>query len=130
MAANAGRLFLLKKGAVTIANCRSKSIRLNGDLVDITNDGSTGFVEMLAGAGNRSAVISCEGIFTDDDSQNALITDVLANTSNAYTMTFVSGDTIGANFIVSDFSTGGAYNEGQPFSATLSSDGTVTFIQA
>jgi TP901-1 family phage major tail protein len=53
----------------TLAGLRSKALRLNARVVDVTDsDSANGWKELLPEAGVKSAEISGEGIFKDDES--------------------------------------------------------------
>ena len=69
MAYQKGKSFLLKLGADgsggTVAGMRTTSVKINNEMVDVTNKSSAGWRELLEGAGIKRAGISGRGLFKD-----------------------------------------------------------------
>tara|TARA_R110000787_G_scaffold285016_2_gene399576 strand:- start:5947 stop:6339 length:393 start_codon:yes stop_codon:yes gene_type:complete len=130
MAAEAGRLLLIKKGATTIAALRSNSISLNSETVDITTKDDSGWRTLLAAGGVKSASMSGSGVFTDDVSQIALFTDLAAQTLDTYTFEFESGDTLGGTFQCTSIEHAGEYNGEATYSVSFESSGAITYTAA
>jgi len=76
MAAQKGKDVLIKiddSGSYeTIGGLRSSSITLNDESVDVTTKSSSGYRNLLAGAGVNSISISGSGVFTDDTQEGNL----------------------------------------------------------
>ncbi len=79
MTAEKGRAFLLKIGDgggpeafTAVGGMRSTSLRINNELVDVTNKTSNGWRDILAGAGTRNVSLGGSGIFTDSTSEGLL----------------------------------------------------------
>lgn len=129
MAANIGRLLVLKTGTTAIAGMRTKGISFNGDPVDITSDDSSGYRELLTTAGNMSLDISIDGITKD----NELRTAALANTDlelASVTIEYPNGDTLSGTFLLVSLEETGAYNDAMTFSGSLQSSGAWTYTPA
>lgn len=130
--AQKGRLFILKDASgspeVTIAKCRSTSISISGETVDVTNKDSSGYRELLSEAGIRSASVSVSGVYVG--TETTLQSLVMSGATNAFTLIDEDGDYFSGNFIVSSFEKGGEYNGEVTFSATLESAGVITFTAA
>lgn len=91
MAAYSGKLLLIKKNTgtsgsptwTTVTGMQTKSIRINNDLVEITNDQSTN-KEYLAGAGVTDFEVNGEGVWKDDAVNQAFVADAIARTEDQY----------------------------------------------
>jgi TP901-1 family phage major tail protein len=126
--AQKGKLFLLQMGsptATTVAKLRSVSLSISGETVDVTNKDSTGWRELLAGAGIRSASVSVNGVYTAAETR----LQALAMSGEEETCRVIDedGDYFGGDFIVTSFEKGGEYNGEITFSATLESAGVIAF---
>ena len=120
-----GRRAVLKKGSSAIANLRTKSVSLNSEPVDITDDGSSGFRELLSDDDSIKTVeISAEGILKSAD----VIDDILAaNTSATYTFEFgTETKKLSGTFRITSVEIGAPMNEAITVSLTLQSSGEIT----
>lgn len=129
-----GRTLLLKTGTwaggTTIADCKSHSLKLNNEQVDVTNKSSDGYRTLLAGAGTRSLDVSLAGVVSNDAGFEALQGAAFSNGIGTYSMQWADGDTLEGSFAVTDWEVGGEHNGEQTFSATLQSSGSWTFTAA
>lgn len=132
MAKTAGRLCVIKKSATTIGGARNVGITVNGSPINVEDQGDLGFQTMLADVlTGRSLELSVDGYEEDQ-----VIRDIaLASNSTGQFMTdltfeFPNGDEISGDFVLSGYSETGAYEDGQTFNATFSSDGAWTYTQA
>lgn len=126
MAATAGRNVLLAIGGSPVAGLRTKNLTVNKENIDISDDNSLGWRELLAEDGERSIDIACDGIRKDDDLLAISMTD---NNIVAATLTYPDGGVLSGDFKLSAYSEGAGYKEGATFSCTLSSSGTVTYTE-
>ncbi|MGH6719747.1 MAG: phage major tail protein, TP901-1 family, partial [Alphaproteobacteria bacterium] len=99
MAAQKGRLFLLKQGTAaagtTIAGLRATRFRVNQDTVDATTkDSSNQWRELLAQAGVRALTIEAAGIFQDAAVEETVRGYAFAGTANPFGLVFENGDKI------------------------------------
>lgn len=134
MSAQRGRDMLVKieeNGSfVTVAGLRTKSIRLNSRTVDVTDQASNGWTELLPDAGIRSVSVTGSGVFRDAAS-DALIRSA-----------FFTQKTLNAQLILPDFGTitspvlvtgltyGGTFQGEATFEITLASAGEPSFAAA
>lgn len=132
-----GNAFLLKLAStyngntfVTVAACRSNSLTLNKSAVDITNKGSGGWTEALAGGGVKNATISASGVYSDDSSQLQLVTAFMANTHWNAQIIDEAGNTFTAAWNIDSLALAGDSDVEQTFEITLSSSGEVAFDAA
>lgn len=129
-----GRDFGLKlgtwSGGALVADCRTHSLRINNEQVDITNKSSNGFRTLLEGAGVKAVEISVGGLISDAASSETLQNYAVNNSINAMAMGWADGDTLEGSFAISNFEITGEYNNEQQFTATLQSSGAYTFTAA
>jgi len=124
MAELLGRDFILTKGSVAIAGCRTKSFTVNNAPVDITSDDSAGVRELLDAPGEKTVEISFSGVATD----TTIVTAVMSTTDvvDAYSLAW-GGSTLSGNFFLASVAMTGEYNGAVTFEATLQSAGEITF---
>ena len=132
MVAQLGKNFLVSiyNGSTydDIVQARVTDLTINNESVDITTKGSTnGWMDKLAGAGNRSVSISFDGVFTDEAHKERLVTNAMADTFDLYELTSGTGDKWGGTFQVTSYTRGGVQNAEETFSATLESSGEVVY---
>jgi TP901-1 family phage major tail protein len=127
MAVQKGKLVVLKDGLVTVAGARETGMSINGEMVDVTSKDSNGQREALAGSGITSMSISISGVFSNSTEQLALASRALDNSVNAYTIVDESGSDYTGDWMITSYSTSGAYNGEQTFEATLESAGVIVY---
>jgi TP901-1 family phage major tail protein len=135
MAAKGGKEMLLKVGNgagtevfTVIGGIRSKSMTLNAEAIDITNQDSDEWREILDGAGIKSLSLSGSGIFTDDAVIDQIRTDMVANTMrNCQLIEDASGAKWQGKFKFTSFERAGEYNGEQTWSVSLESSGEISF---
>ena len=132
MAMEKGSAFLLKvgNGAVppaftTVAGLRTTQLAINADTVVVTNQGSDGWRELLSGAGVRSVSISGSGVFTGSAAEARIKASALAGTIDDYRVSFESGETITARFLITRLDYAGDFNGERTFTLALESSGAV-----
>lgn len=134
MAAQKGRLFLLKLGASgaggTIGGSRNLSAQIGNEAVDITNKDSSGFRTLLEGAGTQTLDLTFDGIASDDSVYETFKGYAQAGSINAMQVIGPDNDALSASFLITSFQESGAYNGEITFTASLQSSGTITFTQA
>ncbi len=134
MAAQKGRLFLLKLGASgaggTIGGSRNLSAQIGNEAVDITNKDSAGFRTLLEGAGTQTLDVSFDGVATDDSVYETFKGYAQAGSINAMQIIGPDNDALSASFLITSFTEAGAHNGEITFTASLQSSGTITPTQA
>lgn len=132
MVAQKGRLLLVKRwngsAYVAVGGSREKTITINNEPVDVTNDDSSGIRTLLEGGGITSHTIKLQGVYVDDASVNALRVDANTNVHNNYQLVVpgTPGRTYQGRFMLATFEESGVHNESVMYSLTLESDGPVT----
>jgi TP901-1 family phage major tail protein len=130
-----GKDFLLKAGdgevseAFTIiGGLRSTSMAINAEAIDVTNQGSSQWKELLDGAGIKSVSISGSGVFDQGAVIDQLRDDLLNQTLRNFQITeHSSGDYFQGAFKITSFERAGDYNNEQTWSISLESSGPVTY---
>jgi TP901-1 family phage major tail protein len=132
MAIEKGSAFLLKvgNGAVppvftTVAGLRTTQMSINAETVVVTNQGSGGWRELLTGAGVRSVSLSGSGVFTGSTAETRVKANALAGIIDDYQVSFESGETVTAKFLITRLDYAGDFNGERTYTMALESSGTV-----
>ena len=132
-----GRAFLMEIGDgeetetfTAIGGMRSTSLKISNEVVDVTHKGSSGWRELLSGAGIRHVSLGGAGIFTNSDSEQLMQEKALAGTVDNYRIIFESGDSFSGGFQVTSLDYAGDYNGERTYNLALESSGPVTFAAA
>lgn len=120
-----GRKIVLTWDGAAIDGVREKGIALNGEPVDVTDDNSDGWREVLAEAGEHQVNVSLSGVTKSDVLKEAWF-DV-EDRIKAVTITYPDGGVLALNAFLGTFSETGPYNDAVTFEAELVSTGAVTF---
>ena len=128
MSARVGRELLLQRDAQTIAGVRTKSVSINRNPVDITNDDDDGYRALLADPGEIQIDLSVEGITKDSGLREAA-----TSTDNVFQdmqLTWPDGYSITGDWFLASYEENGAYNEAISFSASFQLTGVPTITPA
>lgn len=129
-----GRDFLLKLGtgggAITCAAMRTTRFTVNGEAVEVTNKDSTGWRELLAGAGKASVSIGASGLLSGSVQATDFIGRAMSRGVDAYTLFFDNGDQLAGNFQCTSFEAAGEHDGEQTYSLTLESAAAITLTAA
>lgn len=131
MASLLGRYFEIRKNNVVIAQCQSKSLKINNEVIDITNDNSAGFRELAEQYSMRTMDISFDGV-ADDDTWMGLVLEDNANVSTSQILTDITLNAAGyfaitGNFMVTSYEISGSFDDVVKFSCELQSTGAWSF---
>ena len=108
----------------TIGGMRSKTITVNNELVDITDDENAPWRHLLA------VTISGSGIFKDDATMNRIEDLGLQGGIDDFRILFENGDSFEGLFQVTSYEYGGEHNGEQTFSITLESAAEIRHVRA
>jgi TP901-1 family phage major tail protein len=126
-----GRDMLLKiedgGNFMTVAGLRTKSVRLNSQTVDVTDQGSNGWAELLPDAGLRSVTVTGSGVFRDADSDARIRTAFFAQDVLDAQMILPEFGTIAGPVLVTSLTYGGTFKGEATFELTLNSAGEPSF---
>lgn len=136
MTKQAGRLVLIKvdtTGAgvfATIGGGQTKSITLNNEQVDVTNDQSVNqWRELLGGAGVKSMSCALKGIFDNDAAATKMFDNALSGTINDYQIIVPGIGTFEGAFQVASCEISGEYKGAVQYSTNFESAGEITLAE-
>lgn len=132
MAKTAGRLCVIKKATATIAGGRTVGVTVNGSPIDVTDQGDLGFQTMLGDVlTGRSLGLTIDGYEEDSILRDiAMAADPAGHFMTDLTFVYPNGDIISGAFVMTGYSESGAYQDGQTFNATFTSNAAWTFTAA
>lgn len=126
--AQKGSAILIQKGATTIGGIRTTSFQINSETVDVTSaDASNRWRQLLAAAGIKSLSVSGSGVLKDTAAQQTVVTDVIAQTLDTYTLTVPGLGTFTGLFQVASFQGAGEHNGEVTYDMTFESGGDISF---
>lgn len=124
MAGNLGYDMTIALNGNTFAGVRSKNPSFNREPVDISDDNSQGWRELLAIPGQRQVNIPVSGIVKDTVLREAFFAgDVL----HGIEITYPDGGVLVGSFFMASYSETGEYNGAITFDAEFQSSGEVTY---
>lgn len=133
MAAQSGRLFLLKVGSgspvtyAALASCRETSMTINHEVVDVTAKDTNGWRDLLASDRMHSMSVSISGVYKDAAAEVTFADIAFDGDAALYELVSGSGEKWAGSFVVASYERGGAYNGEETFSATLENAGVITY---
>lgn len=123
MASVYGRDLTFEWNSVTY-KAREKSLTINGEPANITDDGDSGWQVLLDADAEKSVTIELSGIYKVATLREAKINGTVQATG---TLTYVSeGKTITGTFNLGNYSEGQPYNEAITYTASFMSSGAIT----
>lgn len=123
MGANAGRRIELTWGGENIRGVREKGIALNGEPIDISDDDSLGWRELLGtDAAENQVTLSISGVTKDFALKQSWFSQ---NRMKVATVTYPDGTTLTGNFMITTYTDTGNYNDAITFEAELQSSGVI-----
>lgn len=129
MAHTIGRLVNVYKGDTStgtlIATGRTKTVAINRELIDFSDDNSDAWRESAAEPSTRSLDVTVEGLL--DLADRAFLTDSLAETQDTYTLQWADNSELTSSFNITSYEESGEHTGEVTFSVTLASSGVVTF---
>ncbi len=131
MAKSNGRDLIINKDGSPIAAVTSKTVTVNGEPVDVTNDDSDAWRELLNNAGTRSIDISFEG-YTDDDTLRAIALNPAEGSLflSDVTIDYPDGGELACDFFFSSLEETGEHDGAVEFSGEMQSSGKPTYTAA
>ena len=120
-----GRKIILTWGGANVGGVREKSAALNGEPINVSDDDSAGWREILDEAGENTVDISISGVTKD----NVLKIDWFGNTrTKPVVITYPDGGVINGDFFLASYTDTGPYNDATTFEAELQSTGAITYL--
>lgn len=129
MAEEYGRKITLTWNGASIDGVREKSLSINGEPANVTNDDDSGVRQLLDEDAEVSVDVELSGV-TDSNVLRKAKLDGGAALQATVVITYTSGDDITGTFHLGNYSEGQPYNEATTFTATLMSTGAVTYTES
>lgn len=115
---------------VLVLGAKSKSITVNNEFIDTTNDDDEGFRSMLADPATKMIDVSVEGLIKDTSFLTRL-TAVNPVLGENLEIDFATIGIISGRFLIGPtYEIGAPYNDQATFSTAFASDGPFTFTEA
>lgn len=113
-----------------VGGLRSTTFTLNAEEIDVTNQDSSQWKEVLSGAGIKSVSISGSGIFKDEITFKKCRTIMLAQTLRNWKVCVnTAGDYWMGCFKLTSLEQAGDYNNESSYSLSLSGSGAVAYVE-
>jgi TP901-1 family phage major tail protein len=133
--AEKGSALLLKRGDgggtevfTAVAGIRSRGLSINGETVDATNDDSSGWRELVAGAGITSLSLSGSGVVTNNADAKSMVGDCTSKLLTNYEIVVPGIGTFSGAFQLTTFDFAGEHNGEATYNLSMESSGTITFV--
>lgn len=129
MAKASGRLCVIKKNTVAIGGGRTVGMSVAGEPIDVQDQGDSGYVTFLDGVLNGQRI----ELTIDGYEEDQVLRDIACGAASGkflsdLTFEFPQGSNVlSGDFVMTAYSETGAYEDGQTFNATFSSDGAWTY---
>lgn len=112
----------------TVAAMQTKEIQVSTELVDVTNQDSSGkWREALEGAGIKKVSVSGRGVFSDSAAEGAVVTSCVNATIKQYQVIVPGLGTFQGLFQVTQCSLSGAHDKEVQYDVRLESAGAITY---
>ncbi len=122
-----GRDLLASWGGVAVGGMREKSVKINGEAIDVTSDDDAGWRKLLTVPGQKQVDIQVSGV----TKSQALKSDVFAGTTTkTLVLTYPGGSTLSATFFLQSYDEKGSYKDAVTYEASFMSSGPVSFLAA
>lgn len=115
---------------ITIAGLRTKSIRFNAQTVNVTDQASNGWTQLLPETGLRSVSVTGSGVFRDAASDARIRAAFFGQNTLDAQMILPNFGTIQSSVLVTGLTYGGTYKGEATFELTLASAGEPNFTPA
>lgn len=123
MAKDIGRNLVLSKGATPIAGVRTKSLTVNNETIDFTDDDSDGWQELSDAVGQRNVTLSVSGVYVNND---LLTFGIAADIQDTFSLAGVGGRTVSGLFNITSYSESAEHTGEVTFEAEFVSAGVIT----
>jgi TP901-1 family phage major tail protein len=124
----AGRDITLLWDGADIGGVKEKTIKVNGEAIDVTSDDDDGWRKLLTVPAQRQVDISVSGVTKNNILKSASFDDT--KRTKTASIQYPDGSTISGTFYLSEYSDKGSFNDATAFEATLQSSGPCVFTPA
>lgn len=129
MAGEAGRSVILTWDGTQLKGVREKGVTFNGEAINVTSDEDGGWRTLLNVSAEDSVDISVSGVIKDDVLRAARF-GAPGDRMKTARLTYENGSYIEAEFFLATYQETAPYNDALTFTATLQSNGTVSYTPA
>ena len=127
MAAVAGRSLIVRRAGVVVAGVKSKTVTLNGEAIDITNDDDLGGRALLDDVAGQGVELAAEGVVKSDIFRAAYFAGTFIDDME---IEYPDGAIIAGDFHMANYEETGPTEDALTFSCTFQSTGVVTYTAA
>lgn len=124
MTAYVGRALTITWGGVTIGGIQTKTIKLNGQAIDITSDDAAGYRTFLATRDVRSVDLTLSGVGVNSNLQSDW---QAGNTEKTLIITWPDGTVLSGTFEMQAWSAKGEHKSAITFDVEFASSGAWTW---
>ena len=122
-----GRQVVLTVSGASIAGVQTKGLTCNNEPVDVTDDDSLGWREVMAVAGLKTVELPVSGVLKNLELLEAFFNSAGGSQVYAITVTYPDGSVAAGNFFLASINETGESNGAKTFDSTWQSTGEVTF---
>lgn len=126
MTADVGRNIVMAVDSEPLAGVRSKNPSFNKEPIDITDDDSSGWRELLATPGQRDVSIPVSGITKSPRLRQAFFNSEVLH---GVTLTYPDGGVLSGSFFLGSYKETGEYNGAITFDTEYQSSGEIIYDQ-
>lgn len=134
MAAQTGRTMLLKLGDgagpevfSTLGGLQAKTLTLGDQTVDVTDQDSNGYRELLPGRVMQTMAVSGSGVFKDSAAENSALSVFQSGTHRNWQIVIPNLGTFQGKFRVTELAYTGNHDGALTYTLSLESDGEISF---
>lgn len=122
-----GRQVVMTVAGQSIAGTQTKGLTCNNEPVDVTDDDSMGWRELMALPGLKTVELPISGVMKNLELMQAFFNATGGSQVFAVSVTYPDGSVAAGNFMLASFSETGESNVGKTFDSTWQSTGEITF---
>jgi len=123
-----GREMVLTVAGQSIAGSQTKGLTCNNEPVDVTDDNSNGWRELMAIPGLKTVELPLSGVLKNLELMRAFFSAAGGSQMFAINITYADGSTVAGDFMLASFSETGESNGAKTFDSTWQSAGEITFL--
>lgn len=127
---SAARKLKIMDGVSVMAGVQQKSLTMNGEPIDITDDEDGGWRTLDSDVSLRSVDISVEGVTKDTVLRAAILAASPSLLLTDISVVFPNGDTVTGDFFLTNVEEGGPHGDALKFSASFQSSGEMLYVAA
>lgn len=123
-----GRQVVLTVAGQSIAGTQTKGLTCNNEPVDVTDDDSSGWRELMAIPGLKTVELPISGVLKNLELMRSFFNASGGSQVFAVTCTYPDGSVVSGNFMLASISETGESNGAKTFDSTWQSTSEITFV--